>query len=65
MGEWSRVEGGDKLAKDITFQVKGVSNDIVTIFGEDVKVASEVIIRNCVVLPHKDLASSFCNQIIM
>ena len=33
--------------------------------GHDVKVADEVIIRNCLVLPNKELKSSYHNDILM
>ena len=65
IGEWTRVEGGDAGSTDQTFPLRGPKQDIVTIFGEDVFVEKEVIVRNCVVLPHKELKGSFRNEIIM
>ncbi|KAI3640593.1 hypothetical protein MIR68_001471 [Amoeboaphelidium protococcarum] len=43
----------------------GVKNQSVTILGDSVSVANEQIIRNCIVLPHKDLNSSYKNEILM
>lgn len=65
MGEWSRVEGGAVNPTGDTFPVEGISKDTVTIFGEDVQVGDEVIIRNCIVLPHKELKASCRNEVIM
>ena len=65
VGEWTRIEGGDSGAQDQTFALRGPKKDIVTIFGEDVFVEKEVIVRNCIVLPHKELKGSFLNEIIM
>jgi mannose-1-phosphate guanylyltransferase len=43
----------------------GMKNQSVTIFGEKVTVSDELVIRNCVVLPHKDLKNSYKNEILM
>jgi len=65
IGEWSRVEGGSKVGLEQSFPLRGPKDDIVTILGEDVFVGDEIIIRNCVVLPHKELKGSVRNEIIM
>ena len=65
VGEWARVEGGDAGTTEQTFPLRGPKHDIVTILGENVYVEREVIIRNCVVLPHKELKANFKNEIIM
>ena len=43
----------------------GVKDQSVTILGESVEVADEICVRNCTVLPHKDLRSSYANEILM
>jgi mannose-1-phosphate guanylyltransferase len=43
----------------------GVKVQSSAILGEQVVVADEVIIRNCIVLPHKELKNSFKNEILM
>lgn len=65
IGEWSRVEGGTPSAGNGSFPVDGIVKPTVTIFGEDVQVGDEVVIRNCVVLPHKELKASCANEVIM
>jgi mannose-1-phosphate guanylyltransferase len=37
----------------------------VAILGKEVVVKDEIIIRNCVVLPHKELKQSCENEIVM
>lgn len=55
IGCWSRVQGsGDVNAK------LGV-----TILGEDVNVGDEVVVVNCIVLPHKSLSGSVREEIIL
>lgn len=43
----------------------GMKNASATIFGEKVNIASESVVRNCIVLPHKDLKTSYKNEILM
>ena len=65
ISEWTRIEGGDSGTAQHIFPLQGPRKDIVTILGEDVYVEREVIVRNCVVLPHKELKTSVRNEIIM
>jgi mannose-1-phosphate guanylyltransferase len=67
VGEWTRVEGGDSggSGEAAAYPLRGPKHDIVTILGEDVFVDREVVVRNCVVLPHKELRASVRNEIIM
>jgi mannose-1-phosphate guanylyltransferase len=37
----------------------------IAILGKDVTVADEIILRNCIVLPHKTIQSSQQNEILM
>ncbi|TSK62569.1 Mannose-1-phosphate guanyltransferase alpha-B [Bagarius yarrelli] len=74
VGKWARVEGtpsdpnpNDPFAKidsETLFRDGGLTPSI-TILGCNVNIPSEVIIRNSIVLPHKDLNRSFKNQIIL
>uniref|UniRef100_A0AAY4AYC2 Nucleotidyl transferase domain-containing protein n=1 Tax=Denticeps clupeoides TaxID=299321 RepID=A0AAY4AYC2_9TELE len=74
IGKWARVEGtpsdpnpNDPFAKinsETLFRDGGLTPSI-TILGCNVNIPSEVIIRNSIVLPHKDLSRSFKNQIIL
>lgn len=43
----------------------GVKLQGITILGKEVSVLDESIIRNCIVLPHKELKSSYHSQILM
>eukprot|EP00999_Lentomonas_sp_LEN2_P002755 NODE_625_length_1317_cov_103.040336_g586_i0.p1 GENE.NODE_625_length_1317_cov_103.040336_g586_i0~~NODE_625_length_1317_cov_103.040336_g586_i0.p1 ORF type:complete len:403 (+),score=78.75 NODE_625_length_1317_cov_103.040336_g586_i0:70-1278(+) len=61
IGKWARIEGGNASNK---YGVVGDAKEI-TVLGEDVSVANEIIIRHCVVLPHKELKTSAKNDIIM
>eukprot|EP00271_Cylindrocystis_brebissonii_P011771 TRINITY_DN29716_c0_g1_i1.p1 TRINITY_DN29716_c0_g1~~TRINITY_DN29716_c0_g1_i1.p1 ORF type:complete len:452 (+),score=73.30 TRINITY_DN29716_c0_g1_i1:119-1357(+) len=55
IGRWARVQGaGDWNAK------LGIS-----ILGEDVTVEDEVVVVNCIVLPHKSLGGSVREEIIL
>lgn len=74
IGRWARVEGtpsdpnpNDPFAKidsETLFRDGGLTPSI-TILGCNVNIPSEVLIRNSIVLPHKDLNRSFKNQIIL
>lgn len=65
IGSWARVEGapGESLALNATY--KGMKIPSACILGADVSVADETAIRNCIVLPHKELKASFHNEILM
>jgi mannose-1-phosphate guanylyltransferase len=66
IGAWTRVEGSTPQvdAIDSTTQ-KGFKIPNAVIFGKGVTVTDEVIIRDCIVLPYKDLKSSFHREILM
>ncbi|KAK3830561.1 MAG: nucleotide-diphospho-sugar transferase [Linnemannia elongata] len=66
IGCWSRVEGTPSAAHNSTAVTKsGLKIQSITILGKEVSVKDETIIRNCIVLPHKDLKSSCENEIVM
>lgn len=77
IGEWSRVQGSSSNGGDEHVTIKGIKKPSVAILGTsnassallhlggDITVSPEVIIRDCIVLPHKELATSYHNEIIM
>lgn len=75
VGEWSRVEGHSSdpnpndpyahVQSDSLFNTDGRLNPSITILGQGVSVAKEVMVLNSIVLPHKSLIHSKKNQIIL
>ncbi|CAB3407729.1 unnamed protein product [Caenorhabditis bovis] len=75
VGKWSRIEGIHvepnpnlpfaKMDNKPLFLPDGRLTPSLTILGSDVSVAPEKVILNCVVLPYKELTSSYKNQIIL
>lgn len=69
IGCWSRVEGNpvDMHSAAISggATVNGVKAPGATVFGTEVRVADEVSIRNCIVLPHKELRADLRDEIVM
>ncbi|KAK8378684.1 hypothetical protein O3P69_009412 [Scylla paramamosain] len=75
VGAWTRLEGTPcdpnpnkpfaKMDNVPLFNTEGKLNPSITILGNDVRVVSEVVVLNSIVLPHKDLSSSTKNEIIL
>ncbi|KAI7903379.1 putative mannose-1-phosphate protein [Cokeromyces recurvatus] len=66
IGAWARVEGSNAMSDDNEEMMKnGVKVQSITILGKEVSVLDETIIRNCIVLPQKELKSSYHSQILM
>lgn len=65
IGAWSRVEGSPEDATHLNATYKGLKIPTATILGEDVCVSDEIIVRNCIVLPHKVLDASYHNEVLM
>uniref|UniRef100_A0A183TZ88 NTP_transferase domain-containing protein n=1 Tax=Toxocara canis TaxID=6265 RepID=A0A183TZ88_TOXCA len=75
VGAWARVEGTPispnpnipfaKLDNKPLFNIDGRLNPSLTILGSDVHVPPETVILNSIVLPYKELNSSYKNQIIL
>ncbi|KAJ1567965.1 Proteasome subunit alpha type-2 [Cladochytrium tenue] len=65
VGAWARVEGAPTESMQLNATYKGMKIPSAAILGKDVSVADETVIRNCIVLPHKELKSSFHNEILM
>lgn len=55
LGTWSRVQGSGA----------GEAKNGVCILGEDVSVAAEVVVVNCIVLPHKEIRASVKDEVIL
>ncbi|RKP25166.1 nucleotide-diphospho-sugar transferase [Syncephalis pseudoplumigaleata] len=67
IGAWARIEGDsapNSLAQRVITE-NGVKVQSSAILGEQVTVGDELVIRNCIVLPHKELKNSFKNEILM
>lgn len=75
IGAWARVEGtpNDPNPNDpfglvqvqSIFGADGRLNPSITILGQGVRVPGEVIVRNSIVLPFKELSCSYSNEIIL
>lgn len=67
IGTWSRVEGSPVSSnfEDEFITLNGVKKPSVTILSGDIHVFDEKCIRNCIVLPHKDLTNNYHNEIVM
>lgn len=75
IGCWARVEGTPsdpdpnkpfaKMENSSLFNTEGKLNPSITILGCCVIVASEKILLNSIVLPHKELTRSYKNEIIL
>lgn len=65
IGTWCRIEGAPDGATTEAITLNGVKMPSITILGGNVEVADEKVIRNCIVLPHKDLHKSYQNEILL
>ncbi|XP_064122479.1 mannose-1-phosphate guanyltransferase alpha-A-like [Macrobrachium nipponense] len=75
VGSWTRLEGTPcdpnpnkpfaKMDNVPLFNSDGKLNPSITILGCNVTVPPEIIVLNSIVLPYKDLASSYKNEIIL
>lgn len=60
IGAWARIEGSPLVLND-----EGKEKQTITILGKEVIVTKEVLVRSCIVLPHKTLAKSFANEVLL
>ncbi|CAB3980282.1 Mannose-1-phosphate guanyltransferase alpha [Paramuricea clavata] len=75
IGAWSRIEGTKfepnpnephaRLASESLFQKNGRLIASTTVLGRNVVINPELLVRNSIVLPYKELSSSFKNEIIL
>jgi len=71
IGKWCRVEGtpppGWTMSRSGVWPTASGSTkeQTVSILGQDVSISNEAYIRNCIVLPHKELKSGYQNEILM
>lgn len=74
IGSWVRIEGTPsdpdpnkpyaKIDHQSLFN-KGKLNPSITIIGSNVSIPSELLVRNSIILPHKELNHSYKNEIIL
>jgi len=65
VGAWARVEGSPEDATHLNATYKGLKIPTATVMGAGVSVGDEVVIRNCIVLPYKELKFSYHNEVLM
>jgi len=65
IGTWARVEGTPIKNDQTVITQNGVKVQSITILANEVMVKDEIIIRNCIVLPHKELRTNCHNEILM
>jgi mannose-1-phosphate guanylyltransferase len=65
IGAWSRIEGAPDGTTTDAITLNGVKMPSITVLGGTVNVADEQVIRNCIVLPQKDLHKSYQNEILL
>jgi len=65
VGAWCRIEGAPDNATSDSITLNGIKMPSITVLGGSVEVADEKVIRNCIVLPHKDLHRSYQNEILL
>ncbi|CAJ0626344.1 9867_t:CDS:2 [Entrophospora sp. SA101] len=65
IGTWARVEGTQQANDQISIIQDGIVVQSITILAKEVIVQDEVFIRNCIVLPNKELKSDCHNSILM
>ncbi|EGF76271.1 hypothetical protein BATDEDRAFT_33853 [Batrachochytrium dendrobatidis JAM81] len=67
IGAWSRVEGSadqDETSQEAATS-QGYKLPTASILGKGVVVGDEVIVRDCIVLPHKELKASYQQEILI
>jgi len=62
VGKWARVEGINDPKANFTNDSQNIG---VSIIGEGVCIGNEVMVRRCIVLPHKEINTTYANQIIL
>ena len=65
IGAWVRLDGELSDSTATPNSGPGIRVPGATVLGKEVVVHDEVIIRSCIVLPHKELKSSYHNEIVM
>jgi mannose-1-phosphate guanylyltransferase len=65
VGAWARVEGSPEDAEHLNATYRGLKIPTATVMGGDVVVGDGVVVRNCIVLPHKELKVHAHNEVLM
>jgi mannose-1-phosphate guanylyltransferase len=63
VGLWSRIEGLPTATAPTGPNMKQTLN--ITVLGSGVTVAPEIVVRNCIVMPHKELSAPQFNEILL
>jgi len=62
VGMWARIEG---IPNHTPYLYHNDKRQGVTIFGREAVAEREITVRNCIVMPHKVLDHSVCNEILL
>ncbi|KYQ92139.1 mannose-1-phosphate guanylyltransferase [Tieghemostelium lacteum] len=62
VGPWARIEG---IPNYTPFLYKEDKRKGITIFGSGAQACGEVIVYNCIVMPHKQLDRNYTNEILL
>ena len=65
IGNWSRIEGVYNPSPFLSLDFDSEKREGITIFGKGARVKPEIVIYNCIVMPHKDLDKSHKNSILL
>jgi mannose-1-phosphate guanylyltransferase len=65
VGSWVRIEGGIEKGVQDEATEEGYKRPTACILGKSVIVGDELIVRDCIVLPNKELTQSYHREIIM
>ena len=62
IGRWARIEG---YSCDSSSIIQGKKQQPISVLSGQNSVSQEVVLRNCIVLPNKELKSNCFNEVIM
>jgi len=66
VGQWTRLEGiPEAVAATIGGHDARHKRMGITIFGDGVTANPEIVVRNCIVMSHKNISSSTSNEILL
>jgi mannose-1-phosphate guanylyltransferase len=66
IGSWARIEGMPEYKEEKEGATdQGYKRPTASILGKAVVVNDELMVRDCIVLPHKEIKRSFHREIIM
>lgn len=65
IGQWARIEGQPPNSKTASSSSDTTLTRDLTVFGVSVVASPEICVRNCIVLPHKQLSHSYHEEILL